>query len=176
MALPSNNTNRLVVKYNDGLHNHNLLLRFPEGVTDAAVLTVAEDFLTALDPSLYLVTILGVVEYEINTNVGFPVAWTGPATFGTGAQPAVNAPRQLRWEGYSFGGHKVSFSMWGGDFTVPSTYRFQDTVQADFTAGRNVLYAAMNAGTLCAIDGTQANMKTYINVNFNSYWERKSRI
>lgn len=176
MALPSNNTNRLVLKYFDGIHNHNLLMRFPEAISDAAVLAVMHDFLTAAAESLYLLTIVSVTEYTINTNVGFPVVWTGDATYGTGAQPAVNAPRQLRWEGYSFGGHKVSFSLWGGDFSTPATYRLQAGDNADFAAARQVLFDAMGAGTICAIDGDPANMKTYVNVNFNSFWERKARV
>jgi len=137
---------------------------------------VAADFFEALDPSMYLLTIGTPTEYEINSTVGFPVAWTGASTYGTGTMPVVNAPRQLRWEGYSLGGHRCSFAMWGGDFTVPNKYRFQAGDNADYTAARAVLVAAMAAGTICAIDGTGANVKSYINVNFNSFWERKARV
>lgn len=174
-GLPVNNTGRLVLRYNDGVNNHNLLMRFPETVTDAAVQAVMQDFLAALEPSLYLITIIGLTEYAINSNVGFPVAWTGDASYGSGTMPDVAAPLQLRWEGYSFGGRKVSFSMWGGSFVVPDQYRYQAGAVAAFDDARQVLFDAMGAGTICAIDGIAANMKTYININYNSYWERQAR-
>lgn len=176
MALPNNNTARLVIPYNDTQHNHKLLVRFPEDVADSTVMGVVANFFTAIAESMYLITVGTPTEYAINSAVGFPVTWTGDATYGTGTMPVVNAPRQLRWEGYSLGGHRVSFAMWGGDFTVPNKYRLQAADNTDYAAGGVVLRNAMAAGTICAIDGTGANIKSYVNVNFNSYWERKARV
>lgn len=174
-GLPVNNTNRFLWTYFDGVNSHVQMWRYPEAVDVEAVKLVVEDFWTALIPVLNLITFQSCSLVAINTAVSLPTAWTGSATYGDGALSLQNSPRELRWEGYSVGGRKVSWAVYGADVSVPATYRFQADEVASLDDATAILRAAMAGGTICAIDGLPANVKSYINFNFNSFWETARR-
>jgi hypothetical protein len=174
-ALPPENTRRIWVEYFDGVNNHEVMLRGDTDTTVGELMEVAHDFFTALEPKLYVITIIGVRYAETGSTISNPEVWTGDPSYGTGAMPAINAPREIAFEGRSPDGRLVSYSMFGSSVSTPADYRFSLGEDADLDNARNVLSVAHAAGILCTISGSSAILKTYINFNFNSYWEREAR-
>jgi len=173
--LPPENTRRFWVEYTDEVNVHELMVRLDTDATVADGITVVNDFFTALDPALYQITITGARFAEAGSTISNPVTWDGDPTFGTGFMPAVNGPREFAWEARSADGRKASYSVYGMQLSTPADYRYGAGEQADLDAARSVLVAAHNAGTLCTISGAKGIFKLYVNVNFNSYWERAAR-
>lgn len=174
-ALPPSTTARVWVHYNDGVYNHSIQMRPAAAVPASAALAVIQDFLEAIEGALYNISITGVEVAGAGTDVRNPMGWTGAAEYGTGVMPAVNAPRELRWQFRSTDGRQGSLSMFGGNFATPDNYRFLPTVSADYDAGVTVLTNAAVAGQFVTISGLAPVVKNYVSVNFNSYWEAERR-
>jgi hypothetical protein len=175
-GLPPENTPRLLVDYNDGIHDHTLTWRFANRTSSvAAAMDAANAFLQALSPSWYAITILGARTIDEGSHISRPVGWTGDAAYGTGAMPAVNAPRELRFEFRSPDGHKGSLGVYGVNVATPATYRLPATLFTFVSDARAELITATDIASLVAIDGLAVFVKEYANINFNSYWERKAR-
>lgn len=173
--LPPSNTRRLWVNYNDGVNDHQLMLRGTTDATPADLMAVADAFLVALADTLYAISVAGADYAEVGTNISNPQVWSGSSGYGTGAMPDVNAPREFAWEMRSNDGRLGSYSMWGINAATPPAYRILFGANADLDAARAVLIGAHNVGTLCTISGQRGVLKTYYNVNFNSYWEEQAR-
>lgn len=174
-ALPPSNTRRLWVNYNDGVNDHSIMFRGDTDVGAGDLMTVADDFLTALSPGMYAIIVTSVEFADVGTNIRNPVTWTGSSGYGTGVMPAVNAPREVAWEMRSADGRLGSYSMWGLNFATPAAYRILYGIETEMDDAYAVLVAAHNVGTLCTISGARGVLKTYYNVNFNSYWEEAAR-
>lgn len=174
--LDSSNTGRVWLSYSDGINEHTMLWRFNSATSNAAeVMTYQAQWLAALDPVLYEVTITGVKAAAPGSNVSVPIAWTGDATYGTGAATAVNAPVEIRYEGRSVGGRRVSAHMYGYNVGVPGTFRIGITPASELDDALVVLQAATATGAMVAIDNGAANWHTYVNIQYNSYWEAAAR-
>lgn len=174
-ALPPSNTRRLWVQYNDNVYDHSFQLRGRTDATAADLMVVAADFLNALDSALYQIFVLGAEFADVGTNVRNPVTWTGASEYGTAPMPTINAPRELAWEGRSSDGRLTSVSIYGSNVATPADYRFQADESATLTAARAVLVAAADAGIIGTISNARPIWKTYVNFNFNSYYEVKRR-
>lgn len=174
--LPQNNTGRVWLDYTDGIHQHTLMWRFAAATSNAAeVMTFMAQFLAAIAPSTCLLTIVAVRAAAPGSDVSVPIAWTGAATYGAGAQTAVNTPIEIRYEGRSVGGRRGSAHLYGYDAGVPGTYRIAITPASVVDNALVVLQAATATGAMVAIDNGAMNWKTYVNIQYNSYWETKQR-
>jgi len=171
-----NNTARLWVDYTDGIHQHTLMWRVNGAIASiAAAKTAVHDFLTALSPVLFELTITGARAAAAGSDVSNPSLWTGDASYGTGAATAINAPVEIRYEGRSLGGRRGSAHLYGYKVGVPGTFRIGITPASELDDALVVLQAATVAGTMVAIDNGAMNWHTYVNIQYNSYWERKAR-
>lgn len=174
--LPANNTAVYFVDYYDGINAHTLQNRYNEGeVTIDQAGLMLDAFFTAIDNLLYEITILGARNREANSTVTYGVIWPGAETYGSGAQPAVTAPRETRWVGRSGTGRRVSFSVYGGKYTTPDNFRILAADNADVLAGIVAIDDAVTNNGMRPIDLSNQQMKPYVDVNFNSYWERAAR-
>lgn len=175
--LPQNNTNRLWVDYNDGRNDHVLLCRYviSTGFGTPEAMGAVDAFLTAINDSLYLITILGARVAAQGSNISAPVAWTGGATYGGGAMPAVFAPRQVMWLGRTGGGRRFRLSIWGVNTTTPDNFRIADDGSNFVADGIDVLETQQPLGAFRAIDGNVPLLYPYADIQFNSYWETQAR-
>lgn len=173
--LPESNTVRIWVDYSDGVNEHSLMARVISPANQAAARLRVHNFLFALSPSLYLLTITGARVAALGSNVTNPMVWDHNATYGTGVMPVNNAPRELRFIGRSADGRRNSVSVYGFDGTTPDDYRISATENVDVDAAIDQLTDAAAAGVFVTISGGLTIWKPYASFNFNSYWERQAR-
>lgn len=174
--LPENNTGCYFVDYTDGVNEHSLMVRFHDGeVSVPAAGDLIAAFWLAIEDSLYEITILGARYREANATVSIPVTWPGDSVYGADPMPVLLAPRETRYVGRSSTGRRVSYSIYGGKYTSPDIYRIVEPDNADFLAGHLAIDAASAELVFLTIDLNRPNLKNYVSVNFNSYWEREAR-
>lgn len=173
--LPESNTARLFVDYNDGQNDHTLIARYaPSAGSDIAMDNVGL-FFQALDPILYLVTIVGARVAATGSNISVPIPWTGSPTFGSTSMPIVNAPRQMTFLGRTIGGRRVRWSVFGFKGTFPDLYRYAATALGEIGDAIDAINDGLGAGVFIAIDGFNPSVYPYADFNFNSYWEGETR-
>lgn len=181
--LPVENTARLFVDYEVANVGHTMQLRLAGGASPIAALdnlAYILGFCSAFLPTSWMVT--GVRLAQAGSTVTNPVNYQSSELYGfvgTGgtALAAVDHPRQLVWVGRSLtSGRRVRLSLYGALVTTPANYRFGpgETVfaSAEVIAALNVMGA--NSQAVC-IDGTATRWYSYVNVNYNSYWESERR-
>ena len=91
------------------------------------------------------------------------------------ALPEREEPKESIWVGRSpTSGRRTRLSLYGAVYDTPANYRFGP--------GESLLSGAGTIGDLnapanvfLAIDGSKPNWYTYVNVNYNSYWETAAR-
>lgn len=174
--LPQDSTARAWVKYSDGVNEHELMTRFDaNAISVSDALLLVGDFFDAISDSLYELTIIEARWADASSNISLPVTWPGTAVYGDSTMPTVRAPLELRWVGRDQNGRRVSFSVWGGDFSIPDTYRIISSGSNLPNLGVIAINAASAAGGFQTISGLRPTMKNYVNVNYNSYWESEAR-
>ena len=173
--LPPNSTNRFFLDYTDGINTHTIEWRYGDAVDVNDAMGVLDTVLNDLDPILHLITVLAARQSDALSNVTNPITWIGSFAYGSEAMPAVLAPRETRFQGRAFSGRKVSFSVYGGKYTQPATYRLLATAEAHVDAVVNHLNAAGTALQWLAIDGGVPTAYPYASVNYNNYWEKRAR-
>lgn len=172
--LPPENTRRVFVDYHTDNAQHTMMFRVAASASISSLQARISAFLTALAPTLSQITIDGVREAASGSTVTNPVDNELDSTYGTGTEVAVVMPRQLRFEGRSVDGRKVSISVYGYEGGTPDNYRLEPEENASVDAAIAELEA--NATFIgLTISGQPAVWKHYANVNFNSYWERQAR-
>lgn len=174
--LPENSTDRVWLDYTDGHNPHSLLVRHTGGQTNVgSVLAQINLFFGALAPQMYLITVTGARYSDQGSVFSFPVAWEGPASYGTGAMPGSLAPRQLCYLARDTTGRRVRWFVFGCKLETPNDYRFNLTENADLAEAWNVISLAQQNNIFCTIAGVNPTLYSYIDVNFNSYYEAKTR-
>jgi len=174
--LPTNGTPRVWVEYNDGVNQHKLMIRYAaSGPSVDEVLTMAASIFDALDPNWYAISITGARAASSGSDISFPVTWPGASSYGTDTMPLNRAPLELRFLGRDQSGRKVSWSFWGGKFTVPDTYRFPYSVGGSVADVIDSITAAGESFAFLTINLLQPQIYQYADVNYNSYWERQRR-
>lgn len=174
--LPQNHTPRVWVDYNDGINDHKVMVRYaPSGPTVDEVLTAVAGIFAALDPNWYEISILGARAAASGSHISFPVDWPGDASYGSGTMPLNRAPLELRFLGRDTSGRKVSWSFYGGNFTLPDAFRFPYSVGGSVADVIDAITAAGDSAAFVTINLLVPQIYQYADVNYNSYWERKSR-
>lgn len=173
--LPPESTARFYLDYSDGVNAHTLVARVGAGVSSSSVNVILDAFLSALEPILYLITIIGLRVSSDNSNVTNPVSWTGPATYGSGSMTGENAPREMRFLGRSGDGRRVSVSIYGYSGTTPAIYRLLASGVAPVAAAIVELENAAASDVFFTISTLPPVWKPYASFNFNSYWEAEQR-
>lgn len=175
-ALPPESTARLYVDYNDGVNLHTMVIRYSEDPGELAVaLAHADNVFTEMSPNLYAVTIAGARFSLLGSNVTNPAVWSGAGSYGSGVMPTVNAPLQFMFGGKSQDGRLVAWYFFGCKLSVPDNYRVAGGVVAALDDTGDAIQAATAVGAFLTISGLPPLVKTYVNVNWNSYWEAEPR-
>lgn len=174
--LPANNTDCFWLDYNDGQNDHSLQVRFDgEDATVNAVMSSVQDFLIALNPELYAITINGARVRSAGSHITAPVLWTGSPTYGSFAMPADLAPRQICFLGRDGTGRRGRWFMFGWDAAPPQPFRIGITPSTAFDDALTVIRDGQAAEIWLTIAGVAPTMYTYVDINYNSYYEEKSR-
>jgi hypothetical protein len=190
----SNATNRYWVDYVTGniagvSREHSVMLRIAAGeqsVADVAAQGAAIflSFLTAIAATSFrtgwrvIRTRVATAGNDFSLPVTPPQALSDFAGLNTGNQ--WNVPMeavQYTWVGRSFTtGKRARLSLYGIQLgntgTVDANFRFTSGEGTWVNASSQVLTAA---GGLCCVDGSQAGWYPYVNVQYNSFWERAIR-
>jgi len=175
-ALPPSNSHRVWLDYNDGIHDHSMMLRYDGSVSDAsAVVPVFADFLVAIEPQIYLLSIIGVRKANAGSDVTNPITWTGDGSYGTGTMPTVDAPKELSFTGKSPDGHRWRASIFGCKTTIPGTWKFIQGASADLDAARAVLGQAFTDGIICTISKGEAILNLTMPIGQNDHFIVKNR-
>jgi hypothetical protein len=173
--LPQNSTPRFWLDYTDGSFQHSVMFRYAASAGLPAIMDVVQQFMADMAPSCCLLTVVDARASASGSNISLPVAWTGDATFGTGAQVNVNRPIEVRFEGRGPTGRRANWSLYGWDAGVPGAFRIPFDAAASIGDSIQTLGAAATAGTLLGIDGFPPVIYPYANIQYNSYWETKCR-
>jgi len=174
-ALPQSNTARFWLDYSDGVNEHSMTFRISNSVTLVTIKSQVDNFLTQLDTSLYLISILGCRVAVEGSNVTNPTTWTGNSTFGSGAMPIANAPRELRFIGRSTDGRRNSVSVYGYNGATPEIYRINSATSPAVEDAITALANASALGVGLTISHGVPVWKNYASFNFNSFWEKEAR-
>lgn len=188
--LPANNTSRWFFDYVTGSASysleHTIGLRFNQtlpGSGDQAPQTRFLAILNAFGTVAFRTgwRVIRVRYQGQGTSFSLPVsALAGLAAFvGTGATAgagSVTECQEATFQGRSFTtGRKVDFSLFGLVVGVPEGFRYTGTNPAYLP---NVVAQLNNfsEAPIVTVDGTTAQWYPYMNMNFNSYWERRQRV
>lgn len=174
--LPTENTGRFWLAYNDSINNHEMMVRFTSAASLAVVMDYVDQYLAAQDTILYDWQVLSARYAGVGSLISTPIAWTGLAAYGAGTMPANQAPRELCYLGRTTGGRRFRTFLYGGNFTTPDDFRFPSVAASVVEAVLVVLNAASAAGVFVAIDNLRPTLYTYADVQYNSYWESQARI
>jgi hypothetical protein len=172
--LPPSNTARLWVDYATENAQHSMMFRYSPSAGISAAQAAIDLFLSALAPTIYQITILGVRAAASGSDITNPVGSDLSATYGEGTEVLVVTPRELRFVGRSTDGRKNSISVYGFEGSTPDTFRFQPEDNANLDAAVAQLVASSTVIGL-TISGAQAIWKPYVNIQFNSHWETELR-
>lgn len=173
--LPSHNTGRIYVDYSDGIHPHTMSLRYPASGSASQALTAAAQLLGALAEDSYLITIAGSRFSVAGSDVTNPIDWTGDATYGEGAMPAVNAPRMVSFVWKSIDGRRGRVEYFGIDTPTPGTYRRYELEATWVGPAIATLESASAADYICGISGLAIVLNQYANISFARYWQEEAR-
>lgn len=181
--LNPNFTRRVYVDYEVANVPHEMQLRLS---ATASIIDTLDNlyyilnFCSSALPTSWVVT--GVRHSAAGSDISVPYDYSASELFGfTGADTnpfsPVNHPRQLNYVGRSFtSGRRWRLGLYGCNFTVPANYRLGPGETVFASAEVFAALAGMaSAGQLRTIDGTEPVVYSYVNVNFNSYWETERR-
>jgi len=168
------NTARAWLDYTVAGQAHSQQMRVGVGVSDADVITAFDAAWTEMDSQLLECTITGLRRAAAGTNVSFPVTWTGPASYGSGAGDPYQSANYYDFIGRGVTGKRcrVSWfgtilSQFGGDYRLVSS---ESTIVAD-------TITALQANASCFLDitGSLVAWHPYADVGVNAYWRNQIR-
>lgn len=174
--LPENGTERFWLDYTDGINDHSLLVRF-NGATATVnqVMGSVDDFMLALSPELYQISVNGARVSAAGSNISVPVVWTGGVTYGNFAMPNELSPRQLCFLGRDGTGRRVRWFMFGWDAAPPDPFRIGITPATAFDNAIQAILGGQTNEIWLTIAGNVPTLYTYVDINYNSYYEAKAR-
>jgi hypothetical protein len=174
--LDPHGTPRVFVDYNDGFNDHTLMVRYAaSGPSVEEVLTMIASIWDALDPNWYEITITGARAAASGSGISFAVPWPGATVYGSGGLPLNRRPVELRFLGRDDSGRRVSWSFYGGTFTIPDGFRFPHSVGGSVADVIDSIEAATASFAFFTINLQAPHVYPYADVNYNSYWEGQSR-
>lgn len=187
--LPQNNTHRMFFDYVTGnttiATEHTMAVRYNPALRDVSDVQV--DFLNFLQAITngnlfqgWRVLRCRVQAAGSDFSLPVTVVATLASFVGTGAAtPAgTDEAKEWTWQGRSnTTGRRVDISMYGISAAFPANFRFPAGGSSPaFVANTvNVLNAKAILGSFLTIDGSPPTYYSYVNGNFNSYWERRLR-
>lgn len=169
--LSPSNTARFRVHYTVIGKQHAMEVR--SSSSPAAVGTFLQTFLADLG-ALQYASVIDFVDFAVSgSNVFNPVTTGAEAfTWGSGAGTTSAIPLFINFIGRTSGGRRIRMAVFGTTGNAVD-YRYLAGENATVDNARADLVAA--GSLLLGIDGLTPIWKTYANVGWNAYWQRKVR-
>lgn len=174
--LPVNSTARFFLDYETSGHPHTLMVRFGTGSSPGDAMTLVHNFLDALSPLIFLLTVQGARVSNISSGVSFPVTWTGDPTYGSGVGDSTNTAWYLDFVGRGIGGRRARLAVFGSTNVrdgANDDYRISTSDSAAVLAAVQALEAGSDVPV--TIDADAVNWHQYANVGMNAYWRNRLR-
>lgn len=173
--LPDNNTQRTFIDYSGPTGEHTMQVRFDGDANFGGLIAYTNTLAVLLADTLWDQMDVTGLRYSgpgQNFSINLPFTPISGA-LAVNLDPA-DFPRFVSFVGRSTQGRRVRFFVWGVPFVTPDNYRFPLGVAQQL----DDLHSGLSVDTadLCAIDGQPFVLKNYINVGYNSYYERKRRV
>lgn len=148
---------------------HEMVMRFPSATPQADQVANAVDIANSLKTAMLTSdSFLGVRHADSGSNLSFPLAFTPIA--GTGSWTPETDDEAKFWSitGRSLGGYRCRLTFFTGASGDSAGYRI---------IGSNNLLTAVGTAEppLVAIDGQEVVWNNYMNIGYNSYWQRQLR-
>lgn len=177
--LPPENTGRVWVDYVAQGRQHSMQVRYgTPGAPGSDLLEALDDVLIALNPFMPEDWAFVDARYAVDgSTVSIPLVFT-PTSFD-GGQPVrlSSAPAFLSLVGRDTLGKRVRLYALGTSFGpdeeggIATDYRLAITENVSAAA----LYSAVASSPFTTITGSDPAWKPYLNLGYNSYWQRKVR-
>jgi hypothetical protein len=169
--LPPNSTARYKFHYTTVGRSHTAELR--STVSPAVAGLLFDNIVQALNTAVHG-AVMDFTEFAASGSNVFNPVTTGfeGTTWGSGAGLVRDVPKYFNFIGRSAGGRRCRLTIFGG---------IAEAVDYRYLAGESPLIdaavAALVAGgpNVLAIDGLQVVWKSYVNVGWNSHWQREVR-
>lgn len=178
--LPENNTGRVIVGYTTGRETHTLIFRYGAGATPTQAIDRVRLFLLALQSQLPNTwTVIDAQAQAAGAVVTLPVSLGTLAGFtGSSALPIDVRREPLQWNFIGRGitsGRRTRVGLYGLTTDVANEYRYVGSgITGPFA---NAITVLQNGGNIApvTIAGDAVDWYDYVNVQYNSYWERRQR-
>ena len=174
-ALPAHNTERWFLDYTVNGDLHHLLMRTPDGATEAGVSSVYSDFLALLSSaSVYGIDVVGMRFASHGSDVTLPATYTGTIHFGAGTAVANDfRAKTFSFTGRDASGHKIKLFIFGAITQADGDYRLQ--VGTDSHIDACVAYLNALTSYWYTIAGLKPVWNHYANVGFHDHWIKRAR-
>lgn len=170
--LPSS-TSRYKLTYSTAPFEHSMIMRVVNSVTPSQASSYFDAFLAALGPLLGTITIVRLELALQASDVFNVVAWSGAATYGTGAPANIQEPAFISFTGKDALGRRARVTCFGLTGVTQQDYRFQAGESAAADAARVQL--ATGSDRWKTIGGLSPVWNNYANLGFNAHYQRKLR-
>lgn len=185
--LPQNSTARVFMDYVTGSHTqateHTCAVRMPSGTTSDDAQGFFLGLLNAMGAGTFWTgwRVIRVRKQDAGTNFSIPAPMTAglEAFVGTGSASSYASTVEaieLTMQGRSpTTGRRVDFSIYGVRFTAmlgKFRYGLSDGLH---WAGMINYMTSLSTSYPTTIDGSTPTWYNYVNVNYNSYWEQRTR-
>lgn len=173
--LPDNLTDRYFVDYETSAGEHTVLFRYLSGTDQAAAILDLRAVISALLPRMFNTTqFLGLRFSATGSNVSNPLPFAGLVGGLPVGGPVQEGPKFISFIGRSATGRRSRLFFYGTDYFPAADYRILVPNDAALTDAFNIL--STPGTSRCAPDGsTPVIWKSYVNVGYNSYIERRQR-
>lgn len=172
--LPDNNTDRSWLQYTMMGTQHELCLRWPNATTQATVIAQNTALANALKPYMSTAdSFTGLRHSDGGSNLSFPLAWTSIVGTNSGTPETDDESKFMALSGRSLGGYRCKTTFFTPFIGDVRGYR----VAVGIDSACDALYNGILALTPDPVskDGQSVIWNAYINIGYNSYWQRQLR-
>lgn len=176
-GIPTTNTSRLVLNYTGLMGQRSILFRFNSTIDPLTAGAAISAFWAALAPLRHTsVVATGMDWYPQGSAFSQPLGIAPSA--GTNAEPfaAADYPEFISVTGRDLFGVRTRYTLYGIP-TIPAQadYRLTQAESPLLWTFRQELGDLVNQEGLVTVGNNAPSLNSYINVGFNSYYQRKAR-
>lgn len=173
--LPPNSTDRYLFKYEVSGVEHKLIIRTAPGTLASDVSDLISAVLADVGDGFWASSAVGMDFIAEGSNISIPSVYSGlVTTWGSGAAGDGGTPAFAGWAGRGLDGRKMTGHLFGfKSIGSIGDYRFTTASSAPWAEAFAEIAAAEDI--FLTVGGSKAVLHPYVNIGFNSYWQRQMR-
>lgn len=172
--LPEDNTARAFLKYRVQGREHTMQIRVDATATDAEISEDVGALLEAMDTNVSATQFVSFERAELGSNVRVPADWSGPSTWGTGADIGdESAPNFWSFVGKDAAGRRFRLDLYGRSVAPNDDWRV--FAADDATIAAAVAALETTDAVFLTINGGGAFYKQYANMSVSQHWIDEAR-